>query len=86
MSFRLINGTVPDEIEVKTRPSSIDTDVRIGKYEISISDFCAMVRYVLTNTDLENVDDPRIQLVADIQKAERTAGHDNSAERFVLPN
>lgn len=86
MSFRLINGTVPDEIEVKTYPSSIDTDVRIGEYEISIEDFCALVWYVLTNTDLHGTNDPRIQLVEAIKKAERTPGHDNSAERFVLPN
>ena len=86
MSLRLINGTIPDGLEVKTRISRVDPDVRIGNNEISIADFCAMVRYVLTNTDLANADDPRIQLVEAIKKAERTTGYDDSAERFVLPN
>ena len=86
MSLRLINGTVPDGLVVKTRISRVDPDVRIGDNEISIADFCAMVWYVLTNTDLHGTNDPRIQLVEAIKKAERTTGYDNSAERFVLPN
>lgn len=84
MSLYLNSGTKPEDLRVKTcskselefcaqeQPVQI---VEVGDYEISIEDFCEMVIYVLTNTDLWNSDDPRLGLVRIIKKLKILKGH-----------
>ncbi|MDB4992039.1 MAG: hypothetical protein JWL75_284 [Parcubacteria group bacterium] len=83
MTLHLNQGTTPDNLAVKTQPRLIDSDVRIGEYSVSAADFCAMVEYVLTNTDLED-EDPRTVLVERIRGATRVSGHNNGGERLLL--
>jgi len=47
--------------------------VLLGDYEISMSDFCALVMYVLTNTNLDP-SDPRYDLVDAIKKLKVAKG------------
>ena len=84
MSLRLNNGTTPDCLEVKTHPSSIESDVRIGEYYLSIEDFCAVVKYVLTNTDLASPEDPRVALVEQIKKLEPQPAEMSCCRRYVF--
>lgn len=71
MSLEL-SFTKPHPIEAKTYPSlmpvagELKRFVQLGDYSIPIDDFCALVEYVLTNTDLDQ-DDPRLDLVEKIK-------------------
>lgn len=62
MSLRLAYST-PKGLEVKTHGLSSLPDVYLGGYEITMTDFLYMVDYVLTNTDLSGIDDPRCVFV-----------------------
>lgn len=59
----LVQGTKPNGLNVKTYDLVGRRVVYLGDYEIAMKDFCAMVRYVLTNTDLVGNNDPRLGLV-----------------------
>ena len=52
MSLLLNQGTHPDGLQVKTYGIKPEV-VFLGDYRISMPDFLAAVRYVLTNTDLD---------------------------------
>lgn len=57
--------------------------VMLGDCEMSMTDFCTAVVYVLTNTDLDP-NDPRIGLVERIKKATVIQGH--NAVAGINPN
>jgi hypothetical protein len=57
--------------------------IMIGDCEIPMSDFCFLVEYVLTNTDLDD-GDPRIGMVERIRRAKVVPGH--NAEAGIYPN
>jgi len=52
--------------------------VMLGDYEIPMSDFCAAIEYVLSNTDLDP-NDPRIGLVERIQRSNMVQGYNAKA-------
>lgn len=52
--------------------------------EISMSDFCDMVRYVLTNTSL-GPGDPRCGLVEEIKHTRTDTGFGGRGQRYLLP-
>ena len=60
----------PQGLSAKTFSS---LTVLLGDYEISMSDFCALVMYVLTNTNLDP-NDPRYDLVDAVKKLKITDG------------
>ncbi|MDP1689604.1 MAG: hypothetical protein Q8L52_00120 [bacterium] len=80
MTMLLEQGTKPKSLAVKSVPSGLGAQVfggegvHIGDYCLSMEDFCAMVRYVLTNTNMEGEQDPRLKLVGDIKNAQTTEG------------
>ena len=46
--------------------------------EIEENDFCTLIDYFLTNTNLRDKDDPRIKLVEDIKKLEIGEGYNGT--------
>ena len=79
MTIRLEQGTDPAGLQVKSTsgPGSElfgGEGVNIGEYRLSMEDFCATVRYVLTNTNMEGEQDPRLKLIGDIKNARMTDG------------
>jgi hypothetical protein len=86
MTLILNQGTTPNNLEVKTHRADIEADVRIGNNYVSLADFCSMVEYVLTNTDLTGPDDPRVGLVEKVRGMQTTTGYSATGTRFALPN
>ena len=87
MSLTLDLGTVPKGLRCKTHglvPISLSDKVDIGDYELTIEDFCMLVHYVMTNTDLLGPDDPRISLVKMFRKARVVDGYNSSADRYDM--
>jgi len=82
LSLSLDLGTDPKGLEVKTYGLTSLPHVRIGDYEVSMKDFCYMVEYVMTNTDLEP-DDPRIELKKSIGSMHLVAGFNKSGIRYI---
>jgi len=58
-----------------------EDEVIIEDYRINIGDFCALVEYVLTNTDLAD-DDPRRELVRHIKTYKEVDGFNQGNKRF----
>jgi hypothetical protein len=56
--------------------------VFIGDEEIDIKDFCILVEYIFTNTDLED-DDPRIVTANHIKNYAIAEGYNSGNKRFV---
>lgn len=55
----------------KTYPRYIGNDfMSLGEYDISYEDFCCLIHYFLTNTDLEK-DDPRLVLMKRIKSMKK---------------
>ena len=70
MSLKLANSKPP--IEAKTFGPGIQVfwmsdTVLLGDYKIPIDDFCCLVEYVLSNTDVRP-NDPRLKLVECVNK------------------
>lgn len=82
MSLSLDLGTKPVGLLVKTWGFGPDDPVRIGEYEVSMPDFVEMVKYVLTNTNLQP-DDPRFALVAWVKQLRFAAGFSGKSARYV---
>jgi len=82
LSLSLDLGTVPKGLDVKTYGLKSLPEVRIGEYELSMKDFCYMVEYVTTDTDLEPYD-PRIGLKACIESMHLTTGFNKNGTRYV---
>jgi len=82
LSLSLDLGTEPKGLEVKTYGLKSLPEVRIGEYELSMKDFCYMVNYVMTNTDLEPYD-PRIDLKESIKSMHLVPGFNKNGVRYV---
>ena len=77
-----------DGVEVKTSGAvdSAKKDVFFGRHIVSMSDFCAAVHYVLTNTDLLPENDPRQKLVEAIKGYQIVPGYGGSGStRYHFP-
>lgn len=83
MSLLLNNGTIPNELRVKTG-FGFDDSVSIGDYELSMDDFCETVTYVLMNTDLKE-NDPRLKLLETIKKLQVMPGYMSNKTRLNIP-
>lgn len=56
-------------------------NIQIGDEVVSLSDFCQLVRYVMTNFDfVEN--DPRLELKEDIDNLQIVDGFNPGGKRF----
>jgi len=58
--------------------------VFIDHLEIPMGEFCDIVRYVLTNTDLRTLEDPRVNLVETIKSFTCLPGYNKGAKRYGL--
>ena len=80
----ILSDTTP-EITAKTHGGHIGSAVNLYglgfDIEISLEDFCCLVNYVLTNTDLHK-DDPRIPLVEKIKNLQLLPGYNPGGTRF----
>jgi hypothetical protein len=76
MSIVLSEQTEPPHIEAKTHDVRIEGKqlVRIGKYFLPFEDFFVLVRYVMTNTDLEGPDDPRVKFLETMKQLKKEPG------------
>ena len=92
MTMLLEQGTQPASLEVKSVSGGLGArffggkGVHIGDYCLSMEDFCAMVRYVLTNTNMEGEQDPRLKLIGDMKNAQTTEGFLEVAEGEMVPD
>lgn len=59
MSLKL-SYSLPEKLTAKT---SIGNVVFIGDYQIPMDDFCCLVDYVMTNSDIYGPNDPRLKLI-----------------------
>ncbi|HRZ18470.1 MAG TPA: hypothetical protein P5136_00195 [Methanofastidiosum sp.] len=79
------------QIECKTHGviGDINHDLRksvfIGDLEIPIDEFCNLIEYVLTNTDLVDMNDPRLLLTNWIKKTQIIEGYNSGALRLGVP-
>jgi hypothetical protein len=66
---------------VVTAKTALDDNVCLYNLEkgididIPMSDFCCLIEYVLTNTDLQGLNDPRIDLIFKLKTAKVGPGH-----------
>lgn len=84
MSFSLCNGTRPNGLLVKTFGLSEEV-VFLGEYQLSLNDFLAAVRYVLTNADLIP-GDPRLAFIAWVRRLEAAPGWNRDGTRLAVRN
>ncbi|MDD3487566.1 MAG: hypothetical protein PHF35_04305 [Candidatus Moranbacteria bacterium] len=85
----VLSGSKPKGLEVKTYGFPIEARgqevVRLGDYEISLVDFLCAAYYVLTNSDLNGLTDPRIEFVQAVKKMEIGPGGDYVVEGISIP-
>jgi hypothetical protein len=76
----VLSDSKPKGLEVKTHGFPMEARgkevVRLGDYEIGLVDFLCAAWYVLSNTDLNGVTDPRIEFVQAVKKMEIVPGGD----------
>ena len=73
-------------IECKTESGSVGRgilhgNIYIGDYDVDIEDFCELVKYVLTNTDLSEYD-VRKDLVHWIHSLDEVKGYNDGDVRY----
>ncbi len=68
---------------VKTNCAGIP-EVIIGDSFFSMQQFCDIVRYVMTNTDLKTLDDPRQALRGDFNRLSLAEGYNKGALRLAF--
>jgi hypothetical protein len=84
MSLKLEVDTF-QKVEVKTwDPNRVLICTPTADIEIGIKDFCYVVAYVLTNTDLIGKNDPRLALVSRLKKVKTRPGYNPKARRLVI--
>jgi hypothetical protein len=85
MSLEL-SGTNPLVVARSGIPGTNSINLYDGnsEKEIPMDDFCCLVEYALTNTDLLP-DDPRLKLIDKIKLASTTEGYNPGNTRIVLP-
>jgi len=81
MTLKLSLGTKPDGLEIK----AYDSDIKIGDYSLSYTDFCEAVKYVMCNTNL-SADDPRSELRLFFTKLQLVAGYDKIGMHYTIPS
>ena len=59
-----------------------EPEVVIGNSFFSMQQFCDIVRYVMTNTDLKTLDDPRQRLRGDFRRLEIAEGFNKGGLRL----
>ncbi len=59
-------------------------EILIGPACVSMEVFCEMVKYVLTNTDLEGDEDPRYDLIALLQSTVVAEGNNPKQKRITF--
>ena len=79
MSLGLDQGTIPEGMRAFI--SADGQRIEVGNMQISTVDFCQLVIYVLTDTDLKG-NDPRFHLMNQIAKLNLTHGHNPGGVRF----
>ena len=85
----ILDCSSPKGIEAKTgflQSKDGKATVHLGTYmspivEIDMEDFCALVEYVLTNTDL-NENDPRLALIENIKNLRPVPGYNDGGKRL----
>lgn len=60
-----------------------DNEIRVGTHYIHEEDFCELVRYFFTNTDLKD-NDPRTRLMHDILDLQITTGYNPGNTRLAF--
>lgn len=78
MSLALNQGTRPDGVVASCPTAEV---VLIGELELSMVDFCELVLYALTNTDLV-AGDARLHLMNQIAKLSPIQGHNPGGYRM----
>ena len=58
-----------------------ENKIRVGDHDIDADDFCNLVMYFLTNTDLD-VDDCRVKLVKDIESLTAVKGFNSGVREW----
>ncbi len=97
MSIILDQGTRPEGTAVKAYPSGMmlsdQACIVVGDITMTMADFVAVMAYGLICTDLEGENDPRIEFVEKVRRAEVVAGHgarnqppNQSCRRYKLPS
>ncbi len=82
MSLKLNVDTNPPVITSAWEVGGKHT-IAIGQEDVGLEDFCELVKYVLTNTDLLP-HDPRTELVKKIRKAKVTHGYMKGKKRYEI--
>jgi len=85
MSLVLNQSTLPEGLTVKTfgHDQTVYFNATGIQIEMSMSDFCDMVAYVLSNTDLMP-SDPRRELLARITSGQKVRGYNEGGHRFSM--
>jgi hypothetical protein len=74
---------IVNETYIKTNACG-DPEVIIGNEYLSMDDFCDIVRYVMTNTDLKGQADPRHELKDDFLNMKIVSGYNKGNFRFEV--
>lgn len=84
MSLEL-SGTNPLVVAKSGIPSKNDINLysKDSDIDIPMEDFCDLVEYTLTNTDLFP-DDPRLKLIAKLKNADVTEGYNTGGSRITF--
>ena len=72
-----------EDVYVKTT-SLGSPEVIIGDSYLSMSAFCSIVKYVLTNTDLQTLEDPRVDLIETMKSYTYLPGYNKGTLRYGL--
>lgn len=62
-----------------------EPEVIIGEQYLSMKDFCEIVRYIMTNTDLKDgFNDPRWELRNELMRLDIVDGFNKGAKRLII--
>ena len=76
MTLELNCGTKPEGLPVRMRGFDLGGErIHIGEYSLTMEDFISMTLYVLTNSNLAEKNDPRLQFVELVRSMKRTRGY-----------
>ena len=77
-------GTKPRILLAKAGGSGKERWVLIGKQIISLGDFLDLTEYVLTNTDLIDQKDPRLQFIKCVKAMHRIEGYNGPGTKRLF--
>lgn len=75
------NGKFERDVWITTTIKKLGKPTKFIGAELTMGDFCEMVKYVMTNTDL-NSDDPRLELVRWVSELKQVRGYNINAKRL----